>query len=77
MILRTATPQEFRECRTLLTAAGYTQVTNAILPNLIAGDNFIEVDHPYALFALTSQSRADKDGYTNYQDSQFIKNLKK
>lgn len=77
MILRTATPQEFRECRALLTAAGYMQVNNCILPNLSAGDNFIEVDHPCALFALTTQARADKDGYTNYSDSQFIKNLKK
>ncbi len=77
MILRTTTPQEFREARAVLTSAGYTQVTNCILPNLIAGDNFIQVDHPCALFALTTQARADKDGYCNYSDSQFIKNLKK
>lgn len=77
MILRTTTPQEFRECRALLTSAGYTQVTNAVLPNRLAGDNFIEVDHPWALFALTTQARADKDGYTDYSNSKFIKNLKK
>lgn len=77
MILRTTTPQEFRECRALLTSAGYTQVNNAILPNHIAGDNYIEVAPSYALFALASQSRADKDGYTDYSNSQFIKNLKR
>ena len=28
-------------------------------------------------YVNTIKARADKDGYCNYQDSQFIKNLKK
>ena len=77
MILKTDTPQDFKEARELLKAAGYTQVTNAVLPNYIAGDNYIDVAPQMALFALTTQARADKDGYINYSDSQFIKNLKR
>lgn len=74
MILRTSTPQEFYgACRTLL-ANGYTEVTN-VLPINHKGENYLLIDHPCALFALTTQSRADKDGYTNYSNSQL--NLKK
>lgn len=77
MILRTTTPQEFRDARATLTSAGYTELPNFITPQQKEGTNFIVIDHKCALFALTSQARADKDGYCNYSDSQFIKNLKK
>lgn len=76
MILKTDTPQDFYEGCALLIGKGYTPITNA-LPINHKGENYLLIDHPCALFALTTQARADKDGYTNYQDSQFIKNLKK
>ena len=77
MILKTETPQDFRECTDLLERNGYTHVFAKIRPANIQGVNFIDIEHKIALFAITTKARADKDGYCNYQDSQFIKNLKK
>jgi len=76
MILKTQTPQDFYEGCKLLIDNGYTPITNA-LPINHKGSNFLSIDHPCALFALTTEARADKDGYTDFQDSQLIKNFTK
>ena len=75
MILHTSTPQEFHAAINTLTAKGYIQISNLFNPTRT--DNYLLITPLYALYALTTRARADKDGYTNYQDSQFIKNLKK
>jgi hypothetical protein len=43
-----------------LKSRGYTHVTNAILPNWIAGVNYIEVCDDLACFALCSEEKYRK-----------------
>lgn len=63
MILKTTTPADYRATLNRLTSEGFTQITNAILPNWIAGDNYIEVVPEMGVFALTSPERAERMGY--------------
>jgi len=67
MIIRTTTPESFKSCLSNLKANGYTQITNAILPNWIAGDNYIEIDGAMDIFALTSPERAERIGFNEYK----------
>ena len=77
MIIKTENKQEFVELHDLLSIAGYTSVSNAILPNWIAGSNFTEIAPEMGVYALASEKLAEMRGYCLYGESEFIKQLKK
>ena len=58
MIIRTTTPDQLRDAMNRLKTNGYTQITDSVLPNWIAGNNYIEVDGLMGVFALCSEERA-------------------
>ena len=58
MIIRTTTPDQFRDAMNRLKTNGYTQITGSVLPNWIAGNNYIEVDGLMGVFALCSEEKA-------------------
>lgn len=75
MIIKTSTPDQFRTLKEALKSEGYTYINNAILPNNIAGDNYVEIVHNFAGFALTSDRRAELMGFTPYEESPFVQKL--
>lgn len=71
MILHTSTPDQYRAAINTLQGKGYTQISNLFNPTRT--DNYLLITPLYALYALTTRARADKDGYTDFNDSQLIK----
>ena len=68
MIYKTENRKQFVDCINGLKAKGYTQITNAIVPNWIAGDNYIQVDSLIACFSLCSEELAEKVGFVPYEN---------
>lgn len=68
MIIKTTTPDQFRDAMNRLKTNGYTQVTSSVLPNWIAGNNYIEIDTGIAVFALCSEEKAKRVGYKTYPE---------
>ena len=66
MIIKTTTVGEFKSCLSHLKTNGYTQITNVILPNWIAGSNYIEIDGKMGVFALCSEEKAEREGFKTY-----------
>ena len=64
MIIQTTTPDQFGDAMNRLKTNGYTRVTSPVLPNWIAGNNYIEVDTDIAVFALCSEEKAERVGYS-------------
>ena len=67
MIIRTTTPDQLRDAMNRLKTNGYTQITGSVLPNWIAGNNYIEIDAGIAVFALCSEEKAVRMGYSEYK----------
>jgi len=67
MIIRTKTRAEFQEFHAKMKSKGYTQISNAILPNWIGGDNYVEIADDMGVFALCSREKAERDGFRNYK----------
>lgn len=63
MIIKTNSPDELRMVIAGLKKAGITQVTNAIMPDWIAGDNFVEVKKGFGIWAFCSKEHAEILGY--------------
>ena len=68
MIIRTTTPDQLRGLIGQLKTNGYTQITSTVLPNWIAGNNYIEVDGLMGVFALCSEEKAERVGYKTYPE---------
>ena len=67
MIYKTTSRPEFLSVLAKLKAKGYVQVVNAILPNWVAGTNYIEVSEGMGVFALCSEEKANRIGYEEYK----------
>ena len=68
MIVRTKDRAEFQEFHAEMKSKGYAQISNAILPNWIAGDNFIEIADNMGIFALCSRDKAERDGFMEFKE---------
>ena len=66
MIIKTNSPDELRTVIVGLKKAGITQVTNAIIPDWIAGDNFVEVKKEFGIWAFCSKEHAEILGYETF-----------
>ena len=65
-IIRTANREELQQLLPHLKANGFIHVSNAILPNWIAGENFIQIDKEIAVWAFCSRELAERNGYISY-----------
>ena len=62
------TAQETRDLFSVLRGKGYSFISNAILPNIIKGDNYVEVEQRFAMYSYTSPERAEEKGYVEFKD---------
>ena len=65
-IIRTANREELQQLLPHLKAKGFIQVTNAIFPNYIGGENFIQIDKEIAVWAFCSRELAERNGYISH-----------
>lgn len=66
IILRTADKKQIQDLLSEYQGKGYVRCWSLTEPDFSGAENYVQIDHGFALLAICSKEIADKNGWSDY-----------